>query len=118
MSNPTALLKHFERQPLNQAGRVDRDGDVCQCEEEYHDVVRENTVCADYAIVHFLSTDSEDGKQKEVCYQRCRYEIHWELQPYPRLGLGRVNRIAMLRAISPWRYNSTLAQGIQESIRK
>jgi hypothetical protein len=112
-------LKHFERQPFNQARRVDRDGDVCQCEEEYHDVVRENTVCADYAIVHFLSTDSEDGKQKEVCYQRCRYKIHRELQKYPRLGLAKmVNRIAMLRAISPRRYNSTLAQAIQESIRK
>jgi hypothetical protein len=54
--------------------------------------------------VYFLTTNSEDGKQEEICYQGCRYEIQWKLD-----GLGFAILLIRITTVLPSRYYSTVA---------
>lgn len=110
----SAPLEHLECQVPDQAGSVDGDGDVCQREEEQHDVDRRDVVCPDGPVVDFLSTNSLDGKQEEIRYQWRRYEIQVEAQSHERLELA--VPIIMLGALLPWRYYLENTENIQGGI--
>ena len=79
-----SLLQHLKCQVPDQTGSIDRDGDVCQREEESHDVDRGDVVRPEGTSVHFFLTNGQDGKQEEICYQGCRYKVHGEVQSHER----------------------------------
>ena len=88
MTHFATSLQYFEREPSDEAGGIDRDCDVCQRQEKEHDVVRNDTICSNGAIMYFSPADSQDGQKKEISHEWCCYEVHWEPETHENAGLS------------------------------
>ena len=99
-----SLFEHFACKEPDQARSVNRDGNVCQADEEGHDVDRCDVVRAHSAIVHLRSANGGYGKQEDVRNERRGEEVHRELQAC-KLAMN----CPLLGMIS-WRYDSSSLQ--------
>ena len=110
MADFPSLLQHFESQPSDETGGVDRDGDISKREKEEHDIVRHDTLIAKSAAFYFLRTNSKDSEQKEVCYQRSCNEVHWKVESHERSRLAIPDSSRMLW----WWYDAQRTHDLEE----
>jgi hypothetical protein len=112
-----SFLKHLEGQVPNQTRSIDRDGDVCQSEEEDHNVDWGDAVSTYCPIVHFLSTNGQNGEQKEICYQGRRDKVHRKHQSHVRFDFAILIIVVILvRTPCSWRYYSQATQAFQDNV--
>lgn len=112
--NLSTFLEHLECQVPNQTGSVDGNGDVCQRDEEHHNVNGGNTVCPNGSIVDFFSADCQDSKKEQIRYQGGGDKVQGEVEPLPWFDFAIL--IIVVFMLRTWRYYSQTAQGIQEQV--
>ena len=76
MADFPSLLQDFEGKPSDEPRSVDRDSNVCQGEKEQHDVVWNNIMRSNSAIMYLLPANGQNGEQEQVSNQRCGEKVH------------------------------------------
>lgn len=117
MPNLASLLEHLERQVPDKTGSVDRNSNICQRDEESHDVDRRNMIRSNRTVMHLSTTNCQYREQEEVRYQGRRDNVHREIKSHevPNSAIPAILAI-MLRAVPPWRYHSQGTESIQYSV--
>lgn len=75
-------FEHFESQKPDQARGIDGNGNVCQADEECHDIEWSDMVGAHSAITYFCPSNGGNGKEEQVGNDWRREEVHGEPHSY------------------------------------
>lgn len=111
MPNLASSLKYFECKPPNKARCVDGDGNICEGQEEQHDIVWDDVVCSNGTFINLLSADGENSKKEEISDQGCCDEVHGESEEHKSRCFAIPKPSGMLRMGN----DAQCAEGVEKS---